>query len=256
MATTPAANPDLLRELGRTVREQRRASALTLKELASRSGLSTRFLGDLEAGRGNISIVRLAQVAGALQTPIELLLRDAENRSQSDKTALVGLRGAGKTTVGEEVAKQISIPFVELDRKVEERAGMALSDLFSLHGEPYYRRLERETLREVLSDTGAVVIATGGGIINDTENWKLLRDRCHTVWLEATPDDHWNRVVAQGDQRPMKGNPEAKKELEEILRERAPLYSMAHERLDTSEAGLEKTVDQVKKIVTRGVSAA
>lgn len=248
----------LLQTLGRRVRERRHARGLTLAALAAESRVSTRFLSSLEAGRGNISVVKLDQVARALDVPIARLFADDDLGHPREKIALVGLRGAGKTTIGRALADRIGTSFVELDQAIEEAAGMSLSDIFGIHGEPYYRRLERETARRILDARGPLVLAASGGVVTDPETWGLLRERCLTVWLRATPDDHWNRVVAQGDRRPMAGNPRAMAELRALLESRGPLYEQADRIVDTSARGLDRAIDEVALLVaaTAGGRAA
>lgn len=247
-APSPSSSP-LLDALGRRVRERRRARGLTLAALAAASGVSARFLTSLEAGRGNISVVKLEQVARALGLPIARLFPEPSPEASREKLALVGLRGAGKTTIGRAVATRLAVPFVELDQAIEETAGMSLADLFGIHGEPYYRRLERETARRLLAQEGPLVLAASGGAVTDPETWALLRERCFTVWLRATPDDHWNRVVAQGDRRPMAGNPGAMAELRALLDARRPQYEQADRSVDTSRRGLDRAVDDVLSLV-------
>ncbi len=256
----PTADP-FLHSLGRRVRAARAARAWTLSVFAERVGLSERFLHDLEAGRGNISVANLKRVADALAVPIDRLVAEIAPESDSversrAKIALVGLRGAGKTTIGRALAKRLRAPFVELDRVVEDAAGMKLADLFATHGEPYYRRLERDVVLRLLAKRGRAVIATGGGIVNDPETWRELRDRCLTIWLEASPRDHWERVVAQGDRRPMADNPRAMTELRALLRARRPLYALAHRRVDTSRLGLDAAIDAVVSAASGGAARA
>ena len=148
--------------------------------------------------------------------------------------ALVGLRGAGKSTLGPLIAGRLGRPFVEMDDLITETSGLPLDQLFELHGEPYYRRLEQETLRRVLAKGGPLVLAAAGGVINQPDSWQLLRDRATVVWLRARPEDHWNRVVAQGDRRPMENNPAAQEELRALLVSREPLYGQAQITVDTS----------------------
>ena len=136
---------------------------------------------------------------------------------------LLGLRGAGKTTIGKRLARRLRVPFVELYRRVEEAAGLSLDEIFALHGQDYYRRLEREALETVLAQGRPTVVATGGGIVTSGETYALLRRKAVTVWLRADAEDHWNRVVQQGDRRPMADNPGAMAELRRLLVARQPL---------------------------------
>ena len=146
--------------------------------------------------------------------------------------ALLGLRGAGKSTIGRRLARRLRVPFVELDRRVEEAAGLSLDEIFALHGQDYYRRLERDALELLIADDRPAVVATGGGIVTSGETYAFLRRRALTVWLRAEAEDHWNRVVQQGDRRPMADNPEAMAELRRLLAERQPSYSEAAHVVD------------------------
>jgi len=239
---------DLLTSLGRRARAQRLSRGLTLRDIAERSGVSARFLVQLEAGRGNISVRRLADVARALDTtPASLLTPDAPVRSI---VALLGLRGAGKTTIGRRLAKRRRVPFVELDRRIEQAADLSLGELFTLHGEDYYRRLEREVLEDVLKDERPMVLATGGGIVASPDTFALLRRAAVTVWLRARPEDHWNRVVRQGDRRPMADHPQAMADLRALLTTREPLYAMADHTIDTSNTRPGAIVDTLERLVT------
>ena len=235
---------DLLTSLGRRARAQRLSRGLTLRDIAERSGVSARYLVQLEAGRGNISVRRLADVARALgTTPASLLTPDAPARSI---VALLGLRGAGKTTIGRRLAKRRRVPFVELDRRIEQAADLSLGELFTLHGEDYYRRLEREVLEEVLNDERPMVLATGGGIVASPDTFARLRRATVTVWLRARPEDHWNRVVRQGDRRPMADHPQAMAALRALLSAREPLYALADHTIDTSSADVSRVVDAIE----------
>lgn len=240
-------NSKLLQEVGQRVRRRREVLGLTREQLARRAGLSVRFLAQLEKGDGNISLGRFADVAAALgATPAELLAdSQVEEVRRGPVVALVGLRGAGKSTIGARLAERLGIPFVELDALIERAAGLSLAEIFELHGEAYYRRLQRETLRRFLDETPAAVIATGGSIVNDRETYRLLRDRTITVWLRARPEDHWNRVIQQGDQRPMASNPHAFAELRALLTAREPLYAAAHHVVDTSATDVDGAVRQI-----------
>lgn len=235
---------DLLAALGRRARSVRLERGWTLREVAERSGVSPRFLVQLEAGRGNISVRRLADVARALETTPSVLLAAMDDPT-GPVIALLGLRGAGKTTIGKRLARRLHVPFVELDRRIEQAADLSLSELFSLHGEDYYRRLERETLNTVLAERQGMVIATGGGIVTSPETYALLRRSTITVWLRATPEDHWNRVVRQGDRRPMADHPQAMADLRALLAARDPLYAQAAHTVDTSGLMVDAVIDAV-----------
>ena len=156
--------------------------------------------------------------------------------------ALVGLRGAGKSTVGPTLAERLRVPFFELDGLIEEEANMSLSELFSLHGESYYKRQAHDLLLRLLARNEQMVVATGGSIVTDPETWSLLKRRTHTVWLKATPDDHWKRVLGQGDTRPMANRRSAMTELGSILSIRSPLYSEASQTIDTSSIPIQSAV--------------
>jgi XRE family aerobic/anaerobic benzoate catabolism transcriptional regulator len=251
---------ELLGAVGSAVRSLREAKALSRRELASRSGVSERFLADLESGQGNISVVRLEEVASALGSSAGELLFAAQSgaplaelravrakfaRKSGPLIALVGLRGAGKSTIGRALAHELRVPFVELDALVEKEAGLSLSALFSLHGEAYYRNLSREVLTGFLDENEAAIIATGGGIVTDRDSYKLLQKRCVTVWLQATPDDHWKRVLAQGDVRPSAASPHARDELKALLESRKPLYAQAQLSVDTSKLGVSGSVAEI-----------
>src|SRR5687768_2483430 len=240
---------DVLIPLGRRARERRLAGGWTLREVAERSGVSPRFLVQLEAGRGNISVRRLADVARALDTtPAALLASD--DPPPRPVIALLGLRGAGKTTIGRRLARRLRVPFVELDRRIEQAADLSLSELFSLHGEEYYRRLERETLQAVLAENRPMVLATGGGIVTSPETYALLRRSTVTVWLRAKPEDHWNRVVRQGDRRPMADHPQAMADLRTLLAAREPLYALADHTVDTSSASANEVTEVLDRQLT------
>lgn len=236
---------DLLASVGTAVRAQREKRGWSRRELAEASGVSERFLAQLETGDGNISLRRFADVAHALGTTMSALLEPAEAPAAKKPIALLGVRGAGKSSVGAALAKKLGMRFVEVDQEIEQVAGLALADIFTLHGEAYYRRVEREVLTRLLADPHPMVLATGGSIVNDPTNFALLKARAHTVWLRATAEDHWNRVVAQGDQRPMAENPHAFEELKALLAARQKLYARADRTIDTSELTIKQVVGEL-----------
>lgn len=280
-ASFMGTNTEALALLGGRVRAGREARGWTRRELSRRSKVSERFLAEVEAGRGNISVGKLAALSGALSVPLSDLLGaggagdGARGRApgldralcrlatdelleverwvsarfalESDRRvlALLGLRGAGKSTVGAEVARRLSWPFIELDSLIEREAGLSLGELFALHGEGYYRRLELSALSRVLAEGSEAVLSTGGGIVQSAEAFALLSRCCTTVWLKATARAHWERVVRQGDARPMKGNPRARAELEGLLSAREPLYARAHFTVDTRFRGVPQVVRAV-----------
>lgn len=248
----------LLIQIGGRVRELRDDRGWTRQELAGRAGLSPRFLAQLEVGQGNISISRLASVAEALDHSLKDLIpadsspmRGAKKRGESSKpvVALIGLRGAGKSSVGSKLAKKLKVPFVELDALIEKAASMRLSQIFSIHGEAYYRRLEYQVLRDLLKNVAPMVLATGGSIVTDVRTWNLVKQHCKTIWLKATPEVYWNRLLKQGDTRPMKGNPSAMAELRALLAAREPLYAQAAEVIETSKLSLSQVTEEVRKKV-------
>lgn len=231
----------LLTRMGERARRLRLDQHLTLRELAERSGVSLRFLLQIESGKANVSVKRLADVAGALGTSASALL--AEDAAPSRPLiVLLGLRGAGKTTVGRRLAKRLKRPFVELDSRIERAAGLSLREIFSLHGEDYYRRLEREALEQLVREsltpaarhTRPPVVATGGGIVASPDAMALLARHAVTIWLRAEPEDHWQRVIMhQGDRRPMENQPQAMEALRALHARRAPLYARADITVDT-----------------------
>jgi XRE family transcriptional regulator, aerobic/anaerobic benzoate catabolism transcriptional regulator len=273
----------LLQGLGTKVRRLRNEADLTTKELAKRAGLSSRFVIQLEAGQGNISVAGLARVASALGRPLPELFPPAINdrsvraqlwerlcnssdeelqdfqrwfeqrNGETDRPfiALIGLRGAGKSTVGVRLAKKLKSDFVELDSRVEQAAGMSLGEIFSMHGEEYYRRLEQIELVRLFKESPGCVLATGGSLVTDAESWSLVKRRCFTVWLRATPEEHMARVLKQGDTRPMKDNPSAMNELKNLLWRREPLYSEAELTIKTSDQTPAEVVNQITKSIPR-----
>ncbi|MEM7678994.1 MAG: shikimate kinase, partial [Myxococcota bacterium] len=194
---------------------------------------------------------RLWSVGRALDRPLAELVAplDAAARGRGagrPPIALVGLRGAGKSTIGRRVSERLNRPFVELDAQIESAAGLPLSQVFEIHGETYYRRLEREALDRFLrTQQEGSLLATGGGIVTDPDSWAMLRTQAITVWLRAEPEDHYRRVMEQGDLRPMKNRPGAMAELRVLLAARNPLYAQSQIVIETSQLGLNGAIEAV-----------
>lgn len=262
----------LIRAVGARVRALRKAAGLSRRELSERSGVSPRYLAQIEGGAGNISIALLYRVALALTVPVERLVApdpdpgiegeriaalyaradasaqarvrevldpDAGRRDRAQRICLIGLRGAGKSTLGALIARDLDLPFVELNREIESSAGIPVGEIIALYGEEGYRQLEAETLDRVTADHDGVVLAVAGGIVSDARVFDTVLRRYHTVWLRAAPEDHMNRVRAQGDLRPMQGNPQAMMQLRQILASREALYARALLQMDTSGKSVE-----------------
>ena len=280
-----AKNP-LLVALGDRVRNLRAQRGLTRKAVATAADVSERHLANLEYGTGNASILVLQQVAAALhcslaellgdfttRSPEWLLIRELlEHRSEAElrrvrlalhellsggskdtarhrRIALVGLRGAGKSTLGPLLARQLDVPFIELSREIETLAGCSVREIHDLYGTTAYRRYERRALEEAVQIHSEVVIATPGGIVSDPATFNELLAHCTTVWLRAAPEEHMGRVVAQGDMRPMAASKEAMDDLKRILDGRAAFYSKADITIDTS----GQTPDQSLQALQAGV---
>lgn len=223
-----------LGRVGTVVRAHREQVGLTRRALADRAEISERFLAQLELGDGNISLSRFAAVAQAMGSSPAALLAIVEQGTRTRSLALLGVRGAGKSTVGALVAHRLDWPFLELDREIERAAGLSLAEIFEVHGEPYYRKLEREALQRLLAASEPMVIATGGSIVSDEANYALLRQHFATVWLRAKPEEHWRRVLAQGDARPMAQRPQAFEQLRALLASREAAYALAEYTVETS----------------------
>ncbi len=237
--------------LGKCVRELREQRGMTRKFLAHQADISERYLGQLESGDGNVSIILLRHIAVALRVPLHELLALDQNTaaSQRRQIALIGLRGAGKTTLGNLLAQSLQAPFIELDREIEHDTGLPLSEIFTLYGQAGYRRIEHRCLERVLAEHERAVLAVGGGIVSEEETFSLLLARCYTIWLKAQPEEHMARVLAQGDFRPMAGHKEAMEDLKRILAARAPFYSKAHAFVDTSGRTTEESFLALQRIV-------
>lgn len=244
-------NPEreLLACVGANVRALRKARGWSRKDLAARTGISERFLADVETGVGNPSLLRLQTLARTFAVELVTLL--ATTRDQVPRhVTLLGLRGAGKSTVGPLLGKRLHLPFVELDACVERASGLRIGEIFQVHGEAYYRATERAELQRLLAAEPAV-IAVGGGIVTDPQSFQALRTRSRSVWLQARPEDHWQRVLAQGDTRPMADNEQAFADLRRILAQRDGLYRQAEMVVDTSKHSLAHVVDTLAKALTR-----
>lgn len=276
---------EYLRLLGERIREARARRGMTRKILARDSKVSERYLAQLETGHGNISIVLLRQIAHAMGLPLGDLVREEPDRpveltlliqtlsrlpakelaaarkllgetfgaavasERRHRIALVGLRGAGKSTLGALLAKHLGAPFIELDREVERESGTRLGEIFDLYGQAAFRRYERRALEAVIERHDRAIIATGGSIVSEPGTFDLLLSACFTVWLTASPEEHMGRVVAQGDTRPMAENEQAMEDLRRILAGRTALYSKADARIDTAGKSVEESFRELKAAV-------
>lgn len=278
-----AARHPFLVALGERVKSQRLRRGLTRKVLAQTAGVSERHLANMEYGVGNASILVLLDVARALQcslaellgdfstaSPEWLLIREllqgqdeatlkevrlairetlgspARGTAHSRCVALVGLRGAGKSTLGRLLAEDLGFPFLELSREIEKFAGCSIGEIQALYGQSAYRRYERRALEEAIQSQPEAVLATPGGIVSDPANFNLMLHHCTSVWLKAEPEDHMRRVMAQGDTRPMTASSEAMEDLRAILAGRAAFYAKADLWVDTSAQPLDETFHQLR----------
>ncbi len=274
-------------EVGRLVRLSRAKRGMTRRQLAHASGASERYLAQIEAGRGNPSVIMLNAIADALELPIIDLLPRANGRppaltrildvlgrapatelpvlaeliesragegaasSRARRIALIGLRGAGKSTLGRSLADALGFPFIELDCLIEQAYGASISDLIEMAGLPTFRRYERALLDRVIAEHEAAVVAVAGGIVSDAETFTLLLRRTHTVWIKARPQQHMARVMGQGDFRPMAHNREAMADLVAILEARGADYARAEAMLDTSDDTVEQSRQKLLHLVQR-----
>ena len=238
-----------LTSLGERVRALRARRGLTRKAAAARAQVSERHWANLESGTGNASVLVLLQVAKALQCGLASLLEEEEasGSARHQHIALIGLRGAGKSTLGQRLARELGFVFIEISRVIETLAGCSISEIHGLYGPQAYRRYERRALEDSLAQHPLAVLATPGGLVSDEASFQLLLAKCFTVWLQATPEDHMARVVAQGDTRPMAASPEAMGDLRRILQDRSPSYARADWQLDTSAQSQEDSFQALKK---------
>lgn len=275
-----------LRAFGERIRGERARRGMSRKLVAHHAGISERYLTQLESGKGNVSIVLLRHIAAALGLPLSRLVEDEPltpemtllrqflsrltpaqlseayvsltagfasdaNESRAQRIALVGLRGAGKTTLGAAAAKSTGVPFFELDREIERLSGTSLGAILELYGQQAYRRYELQALQELLAAHPRFIIATGGSIVSETATYELLLRTCFTVWVRATPEEHMQRVLAQGDLRPVSqsgaGSQQAMDDLRRILEERSELYGRADLAIETTNVTVGKTVRELLK---------
>jgi XRE family aerobic/anaerobic benzoate catabolism transcriptional regulator len=268
----------LLQALGARMRMLRARRGMTQRALSLRSGVSERYIAQFESGGGNVSVLVLQRIGGALGVKLAELVADQPEPSpemallhrmlsgldenqlagarrvlaewlgqpadkpRQSRIALIGLRGAGKSSLGRMLAAQLGVPFLELDREVERQTGMDLRDIFEMHGQDGFRRLERQTLETVLAGDGPMVLAAGGGIVAEAATFETLLAGCRTVWVRTTPEEHMQRVVTQGDDRPMRDNNRAMDDLRAILASRESLYARADFVLDNHGRPLEDSL--------------
>jgi len=272
----------LMARVGERVRKARERKGIPRRVLSEISGVSPRYLAQLEAGDGNISIGLLQRVALALDHRIEWFiseedpwtsealkvsdlfrLANAETRKKvfdvlspepadalrAHRICLIGLRGAGKSTLGAMIGKALGIPFLELNREIEDHAGLSVNEVLALYGQEGYRKLEAQAINRIIATHETMILAVAGGIVAEPDTYKTLLARFHTIWLKANPHEHMARVLAQGDTRPMAGNPEAMEQLKSILTSREALYANAEAELDTAGKTLETSFDELKRLI-------
>jgi XRE family aerobic/anaerobic benzoate catabolism transcriptional regulator len=277
-----------LAELGQRIRSTRALRGMSRKVLSRASGLSERYIAQLESGQGNVSIILLRRIAQAMGTRIDDLLPDNDisadwpvlrdllrnatpdqiaqvknilsgdlaATTSTQRVALIGLRGAGKSTLGRIAAERIGWPFIELDQEIERAAGVSVTEVFALYGQEGYRRLEQSELRRLIGQPGPMLIATGGGIVAEPLTFDLVLSSCFVIWLKASPEDHMQRVRDQGDLRPMRDDRTAMQELRAILLSREPLYARARAIVDTNGLDAEAAAERLVEVITRNASAA
>jgi len=270
---------DPLKALGDRVRQARARRGMTRKQLARDSGVSERYLAQIEGGEGNISVLVLRQLARALNVSVDVLLFEGpeppvelvhtieflrrlplddlslarrmllhqfggvDPAARHRRIALVGLRGAGKSALGTALAERLEMPFLELDRLIEHESGLTLSLIFDFRGQSGFRQLERQCLEDVIQRHPRFVLATGGSLVSEPATFERLLFSCFTVWLRASPEEHMQRVIAQGDMRPMSNNRDAMSDLKRILAEREVLYSKADIQVDTAGRTFEESIE-------------
>lgn len=272
----------LLKQVGERVRSARERKGISRRVLSENSGVSQRYLAQLEAGTGNISIGLLMRVAQSLDHKIEWFVgaedpwssaslrvaelfsaADAATREQvlrtlspgndqvvrAERVCLIGLRGAGKSTLGKLAAEQLDVPFLELNKEIALHGGMPIDEIMALYGQEGYRKLEAGSLDRVIENYDRVILAVAGGIVSEPETFNKLLSNFHTIWLKASPQEHMDRVRAQGDERPMAGNADAMEQLTSILASREVLYARASLMLDTSGRVLNASLDDLVSMI-------
>lgn len=278
---TKTAASDPLKALADRVRQARARRGMTRKQLARDSGVSERYLAQIEGGKGNISVLFLRRLSKALNMSIDALLLEGpeppielahaieflrrlslndlrlarqtllhqfggvDPAARHRRIALIGLRGAGKSTLGAALAETLEMPFLELDRLIEQESGLTLSLIFEFHGQSGFRQLERQCLEDAIQRHPCFVMATGGSLVSEPGTFERLLSSCFTVWLKTSPEEHMQRVIAQGDMRPISNNPHAMSELKKILTERESLYSKADIQLDTAGRTVEESLEML-----------
>ncbi|KPP85992.1 MAG: XRE family transcriptional regulator, aerobic/anaerobic benzoate catabolism transcriptional regulato [Rhodobacteraceae bacterium HLUCCO07] len=272
----------LLRRVGERVRRARERKGIPRRVLSERSGVSPRYLAQLEAGAGNISIGLLQRVATALDHRIEWLVGEEDPwtsdalrvarlfrvansdvqqavleklnttesmTSRAQRVCLIGLRGAGKSTLGRLGGEALGVPFVELNRDIEDHSGMPIDEVMAFYGQDGYRNLEAQAVRRVIEKHDTLILAVAGGIVAEPETFELLLNHFYTIWIRTSPEEHMSRVREQGDERPMAGNAEAMEQLEAILSSREPLYEKAMAQIETSGRTVEQSVSDLVTVI-------
>lgn len=275
---------ELIARLADRVRQMRKDQGMPRRELSERSGVSPRYLAQLESGTGNISILLLQRVADALGARVEdllagenalspeavrvgqlyqiangdtqskvrrLLTAQSPHALRAQRVCLIGLRGAGKSTLGQKAAAALNIPFVELKSEIEGRVGMPVAEIMALNGEDGYRAMQSDAIEGVVSAQDRLIMAVGGGVVADAQTYALLKTHFHTIWVRSSPAEHMARVRAQGDLRPMEGNPAAMDQLKALLAARTPLYEQALAQVDTTNRPEQSSVNDVLATIAK-----
>lgn len=239
----------LTQQIGTMVRMARGEKGISRRTLSEVSGVSQRYLAQIEAGEGNISVAMLVRLGAALDISAGDFFRLESAETKPTRIALIGLRGAGKSTLGQLVADATGLPFVELNDVIEGESGLPVSDVIALYGPEGYRRFESRALSSVIGGQNDVILAVAGGIVDTPKTYDILLEEFDTIWLQAAPEDHMKRVIAQGDERPMAGNPKAMEELKAILHRREAAYARAHFALDTAGRSAADSTHELLELV-------